>query len=55
MSISTSASNSITVRLKLEHRSGILASVTYAIAEQGGNIGAIDIGWSTSCWKYNSK
>ena len=43
MAISTSASNSITVRLKLEHRSGILAAVTGAIADQGGNIGAIDI------------
>lgn len=43
MSIVTSASNSITVRIKLEHRSGILANVTAAIAKHGGNIGAIDI------------
>ena len=41
--MSTSASNSITVRLKLDHKPGILAKVTTLIGEKGGNIGAIDI------------
>ena len=39
---STSASNAITVRLRLNHSPGLLANVTVAIAEAGGNIGAID-------------
>jgi malate dehydrogenase (oxaloacetate-decarboxylating) len=38
-----SASNSITVRLKIENRPGMLAKVTAVIGEEGGNIGAIDI------------
>jgi malate dehydrogenase (oxaloacetate-decarboxylating) len=38
-----SASNSITVRLMIENRPGMLAKVTSAIGEYGGNIGAIDI------------
>ncbi|MCH2204570.1 MAG: ACT domain-containing protein [Lentisphaerales bacterium] len=40
---STSASNAITVRLKLNHTPGLLAKVTAVIGETGGNIGAIDI------------
>jgi len=38
-----SASNSITLRLKIENRPGMLAKVTSVIGEAGGNIGAIDI------------
>ena len=38
-----SASNSITVRLKLQNKPGTLATATAAIGEKGGNIGAIDI------------
>lgn len=38
-----SASNSITVRLSIENRPGMLAKVTSVIGEAGGNIGAIDI------------
>jgi len=41
--MNTGASNSITVRLKLSHKPGILAKVTTLIGEKGGNIGAIDI------------
>jgi len=39
----TGSSNSITVRLRLEHRAGILAKVTSVIGDLNGNIGAIDI------------
>lgn len=38
-----SASNSITVRLKIQNRPGMLAKVTSVIGEAAGNIGAIDI------------
>ncbi len=38
-----SASNSITVRLVISNRPGMLAKVTGVIGEKGGNIGAIDI------------
>lgn len=38
-----SASNSITVRLVISNRPGMLAKVTSVIGENGGNIGAIDI------------
>lgn len=38
-----SASNSITVRLEIQNRPGMLAKVTAVIGEEGGNIGAIDI------------
>lgn len=38
-----SASNSITVRLGISNRPGMLAKVTSVIGKQGGNIGAIDI------------
>jgi malate dehydrogenase (oxaloacetate-decarboxylating) len=41
--VSTSASNAITIRLRLTHAPGLLAKVTNVIAEQGGNIGSIDI------------
>jgi len=37
------ASNSITVRLRITNRPGMLAKVTATIGELGGNIGAIDI------------
>ena len=39
----TSASNSITIRLKLENSAGVLAKVTHAIGDLEGSIGAIDI------------
>ncbi|MCM8531674.1 MAG: NAD-dependent malic enzyme [Lentisphaeraceae bacterium] len=39
----TSASNAITVRIKINHTPGLLANVTVAVGEAGGNIGAIDI------------
>ncbi len=38
-----SASNSITIRLEIKNRPGMLASVTSVVGEAGGNIGAIDI------------
>jgi malate dehydrogenase (oxaloacetate-decarboxylating) len=38
-----SASNSITLRLDIDNRPGMLAEVTSAIGACGGNIGAIDI------------
>jgi malate dehydrogenase (oxaloacetate-decarboxylating) len=37
------ASNSVTVRLSIPNRPGMLADVTSAIGARGGNIGAIDI------------
>jgi malate dehydrogenase (oxaloacetate-decarboxylating) len=40
---SPSASNSITVRVDIANRPGMLAEVTSVIGEKGGNIGAIDI------------
>lgn len=39
----TSASNSITIRLKLDNSTGVLAKVTHAIGDLKGSIGAIDI------------
>lgn len=39
----TSPGNAITIRLKLDHRAGVLARATSVIGECGGNIGAIDI------------
>ena len=39
----TSASNSITIRLKLDNAAGVLAKVTHAIGDLKGSIGAIDI------------
>ncbi|QFU77791.1 NAD-dependent malic enzyme [Halioglobus maricola] len=41
--ISTSASNSIILRLRIQNIPGILASVVAEIGKAGGNIGAIDI------------
>jgi len=38
-----SASNSITIRVVIANRPGMLAKVTSVIGEKGGNIGAIDI------------
>jgi len=38
-----SASNSITIRLRIENQPGMLAKVTSVIGEAGGNIGGIDI------------
>ena len=40
---STSASNSITLRVKVSNSPGVLGRLTAAIGEAGGNIGAIDI------------
>eukprot|EP01060_Flectonema_neradi_P033642 TRINITY_DN5705_c1_g1_i1.p1 TRINITY_DN5705_c1_g1~~TRINITY_DN5705_c1_g1_i1.p1 ORF type:complete len:493 (+),score=118.56 TRINITY_DN5705_c1_g1_i1:158-1636(+) len=39
----TGASNSITVRLRLDHTPGTLSRVLSVIGEHGGNVGAIDI------------
>lgn len=39
----TSAGNAVTIRVKLGNRPGMLAKVTAAIGEEGGNIGAVDI------------
>jgi malate dehydrogenase (oxaloacetate-decarboxylating) len=39
----TSAGNAVTIRLRIDNRPGRLASITKAIADAGGNIGAIDI------------
>ena len=41
--VTPSASNAITIRLRLNHSPGLLAKVTVVIAEHGGNIGAVDI------------
>ena len=41
--MNTTSANSITIRLRLDHRPGLLAKATTAIADKGGNIGAIDI------------
>jgi malate dehydrogenase (oxaloacetate-decarboxylating) len=38
-----SAANSITIRLRIENRPGMLAGITKVIGDHGGNIGAIDI------------
>lgn len=39
----TSPSNSVTIRMQLDHSPGLLARVATVIGELGGNIGAIDI------------
>jgi malate dehydrogenase (oxaloacetate-decarboxylating) len=39
----TSAGHAVTIRLRIDHRPGRLAGITAAIADAGGNIGAIDI------------
>ncbi len=41
--MNTSPGNAISVRLKLDHRAGVLARATAIIGQCGGNIGAIDI------------
>ncbi len=43
MKSTPNASNSVTIRLKINQTVGLLAKVTAAIAEAGGDIGAIDI------------
>src|SRR5207253_397482 len=40
---STSASNSITLRVKLSNQPGVLGRLTMAIGDAGGDIGAVDI------------
>ena len=39
----TSASNSITIRMELDHSPGLLAKVMTEVGDLGGNTGAIDI------------
>ncbi|MBT3569763.1 MAG: NAD-dependent malic enzyme, partial [Opitutae bacterium] len=39
----TSASNSITIRMQLDHYPGLLAKVMTEVGNLGGNTGAIDI------------
>jgi malate dehydrogenase (oxaloacetate-decarboxylating) len=39
----TSAGNAVTIRLRIDNSPGRLANITKAIADAGGNIGAIDI------------
>jgi malate dehydrogenase (oxaloacetate-decarboxylating) len=39
----TSVSNSVTIRIQLDHQPGLLAQVATVIAALGGNLGAIDI------------
>lgn len=41
--MTTNASNSIIVRLKIQNKVGMLAKIMHAIGEAGGDIGAIDI------------
>ena len=41
--MNTSPGNAVTIRLKLDHRAGVLALATAVIGKCGGNIGAIDI------------
>ena len=41
--MNTSPGNAVTIRLKLDHRAGVLASATAVIGKCGGNIGSIDI------------
>ena len=43
MNVIPSEGYSITLRLRLENRPGMLGHVTSAIGDAGGNIGAIDI------------
>ena len=48
MAITPSASYSLTVRVAIRNRSGMLGRVTSAIGEAGGDIGAVDIVRSTT-------
>lgn len=43
VSLTPNSSFSLTIRLQLPNRAGMLASVTHAIASVGGNLGQIDI------------
>ncbi|MEP7337961.1 MAG: ACT domain-containing protein, partial [Acidobacteriota bacterium] len=43
MNVIPSEGYSITLRLRLANRPGMLGHVTSAIGEAGGNIGAVDI------------
>ncbi|HEY0384701.1 MAG TPA: ACT domain-containing protein, partial [Pyrinomonadaceae bacterium] len=43
MTNTPSASNSLTLRVKLSSRTGMLGELTTAIGQAGGDIGAIDI------------
>ena len=43
MSVAPSASYSITVRLSIANRPGMLGRVALAIGEAGGDIGAVDL------------
>ena len=43
MSVTPSASYSLTLRIELENEPGTLGDVTSAIGEAGGSVGAIDI------------
>src|SRR3954454_17106875 len=43
MAHSTSAQYSLTIRLRIPHRPGMLGRVATAIGEAGGTIGAIDL------------
>jgi malate dehydrogenase (oxaloacetate-decarboxylating) len=43
MAVAPSASNSLTVRLEIKNRPGMLGRVTSAIGQTGGDIGAVDL------------
>ncbi|HTU00190.1 MAG TPA: ACT domain-containing protein, partial [Candidatus Sulfotelmatobacter sp.] len=43
MKVQTSASYSITMRLEIQNRTGMLGKVASAIGRAGGDIGAVDI------------
>src|SRR5688572_17295136 len=43
MSVTPSASYSLTLRIELDNEPGMLGEVTSAIGETGGSVGAIDI------------
>ena len=43
MSVTPSASFSLTLRIELDNEPGMLGEVTSAIGEAGGSVGAIDI------------
>ncbi len=40
---STSAQYSLTIRVEIEHRPGMLGKVASAIGEAGGTIGSVDL------------
>src|SRR3712207_8736193 len=43
MAMNTSAQYSLTIRVRIDHKPGMLGRVTTAIGEAGGTIGAIDL------------